>query len=248
MEKLVCILLLNSIIAFGQKPGRVDLEFVHKFENELISFDTTYFNDHNEDLRFSTINYFVSNISLIRSDGTEYIYPQDSSYFLVKHSKMDDQRQFSLNDIPPGEYIKLKFVIGVDSLRNTMSIEHRKGALDMGGEGKGMYWIWNSGYIFFKLEGISSLAPERGKNKFSYHIGGYGGYKTRTINSIRTVELPLLKFKIHALETSKMTVSVDLERFFKGDFNLRISETPNIMWGNVSEKVADNYVKAFAIQ
>jgi len=36
----------------------------------------------------------------------------------------------------------------------------------------GMFWSWQSGYINFKIEGISPSCDTR-KNKFQFHIGGY---------------------------------------------------------------------------
>lgn len=55
-------------------------------------------------------------------------------------------------------------LLGVDSLSSISGI--KSGALD---PRNGMYWTWNSGYIFFKLEGrINGKA-------FIWHIGGYSG-------------------------------------------------------------------------
>ena len=43
------------------------------------------------------------------------------------------------------------------------------GALD---PSNGMFWSWQSGYINFKIEGLSPSCVTR-KNKFQFHIGGY---------------------------------------------------------------------------
>ena len=68
----------------------------------------------------------------------------------------------------------------VDSLRNTMSIDKWKGVLDPGGSmmEDGMYWAWESGFIFLKMEGTSSKASTA-NGKFYYHIGLYGGMNLR---------------------------------------------------------------------
>jgi hypothetical protein len=62
-----------------------------------------------------------------------------------------------------------------------------------------MYWTWQSGYINFKLEGISSLCPAR-KNKFYWHIGGY----SPPFNILRQV----------ALKTNGK-ISIQLEQLFE---------------------------------
>ena len=47
-----------------------------------------------------------------------------------------------------------------------------------------MFWAWNTGYIFLKLEGRSSFSKLPG-NIFEYHIGGYKSPS----NCIRTISL-----------------------------------------------------------
>ena len=65
-----------------------------------------------------------------------------------------------------------------------MDVSQRTGVLDPSGAGADMYWTWNSGYIFFKMEGTSPAATGMG-NSFMYHIGGFGGYSAPTINNIK---------------------------------------------------------------
>ena len=62
----------------------VILKFNIFFNNEPLSFDKTYTNIYGEQLSFRTLNYFISKIKLALKDGSEYIVPPDSSYFLVK--------------------------------------------------------------------------------------------------------------------------------------------------------------------
>lgn len=232
-------------LAYSQKSESLHLNFNHLFNGENITFDSTYFNVHGEDVKFSTINYFISNISLVGLDGSSYIVPQDSSYFILRHTPEIDQRTIILKDIPAGEYTSIRFMIGVDSLRNTMSIEKRTGSLDIGDGARGMYWVWNSGYIFFKLEGLSSVSTEKMKNRFTYHIGGYGGYRTKTINSVRERELKFSPFLLDKGKVVNLEVNVNLDKFFTGLYDLRIKEKPNVMWGQESEKIADNFKEAF---
>lgn len=63
----------------------------------------------------------------------------------------------------------VRFLFGVDSLTSVSGAFG--GALD---PTRGMYWTWQSGYIFLKLEGWSPASPGR-KNEFHLHVGGYAG-------------------------------------------------------------------------
>lgn len=61
----------------------------------------------------------------------------------------------------------LTFMLGVDSLTNVSGAF--SGDLD---PIKGMYWVWNSGYINLKLEGSSPVSPYP-SHAFELHLGGY---------------------------------------------------------------------------
>ncbi len=246
--KRIIILWSLCIVAqagYAQKTGNVEISFHHLFNGQEVTFDKTYTNVHGEDMKFTTINYFLSNISLQRKDSTWYDIPQDSAYFIVRYTPEKDLRKIMLMNIPEEQYTGIRFVIGVDSLRNTLGIEHRTGNLDVGAAARGMYWVWNSGYIFFKLEGTSSASTEKMKYRFTYHIGGFGGYRTRTINSIRMKELGFDPFNVSSESLIKLGVNVNLDKFFYGHYDLKISEKPNVMWGAEAEKIADNYREVF---
>lgn len=58
-------------------------------------------------------------------------------------------------------------MIGVDSLRNVSGAQ--TGALDPSND---MFWDWNTGYIFFKLEGRYGTASIEDA-EYSIHVGGF---------------------------------------------------------------------------
>ena len=161
----------------------------------------TYNNASGEAFTVSLAQYYISNIKLRKADGTEYVVNQDSSYFLIKEN--EPHTRFARFKVPVGNYHQVSFIVGVDSLRSTMDITRRTGVLDpAGGMDDGMYWGWNSGYIFLKLEGTSDMAPvdPSGHRKYRFHIGGFGGYSAPTINNIKTIILPLQVLPRHVQE------------------------------------------------
>jgi hypothetical protein len=70
-----------------------------------------------------------------------------------------------LEGIPAGDYNRVDFLIGVDSLRNFSGLQ--TGALN---PSNGMFWSWSTGYIFVRVEGTS---PQSETGLFMYHLGGY---------------------------------------------------------------------------
>jgi len=210
---------------------------------------TTYTNAAGEPYTVSLLEYYISNIKVKKADGTEYTVPQDSSYFLIREG--DPARSEALVHVPEGDYTQLTFTIGVDSLRSTMDISRRTGVLDPASSASdGMYWDWNSGYIFFKMEGLSDAAPPdgSGQRKFRYHIGGYGGYDAPTINNIRTVTLDLTErgvAQVRKNRKSNIHLLVDIGKVLGGSTIVSIAQHPTVMFSDFSVLIADNYASMF---
>lgn len=215
-----------------------------------------YTNASGEKFTISLLQYFISNIKVSTTAGKTYTLNPDSSYFLI--SGADKATRFAKIRVPEGDYNKLTFTLGVDSLRSTMPIDKRTGVLDPaagGGHDAGsMYWGWNAGYIFFRFEGNSSVifddvnGDPTGKKQFKYHIGGFGGYTAPTINNIKTVTLDLTAAgiaKVRKDRQSNVHLFVDVMKVFNGKNSFKIAEHPNVMFSDYSVNVAGNLAELF---
>ena len=210
---------------------------------DLILNTGNYTNASGESFNVTKLKYYVSNFKLTNVDGTEYVVPQDSCYFLIDES--DEDTHEPIVRIPEGEYKTLTFTIGVDSLRNTKDISQRIGVLDPTGAGADMYWSWNSGYIFFKMEGTS---PASMMGDYMYHIGLFGGMTSPTINNIKTITLDLTARGTPKVKTGKETnihLMVDILKLFNGTTNFSIADYPMVMVDPFSATIANNYVSMF---
>ena len=232
------------------ETGKMAIEFDNIVGNKNLVLDGfTYANTAGESFKISKFNYFISNIKLTHENGNIYTVPQDSSYFLVKEDTKASQI-ITLNHVPSGTYKYLEFMIGIDSLRNTMDVKKRTGVLDPA-NGEGMDWAWNSGYIFTKLEGtFTTLADSTGD--FKYHVGLYGGYIEPTVNNTRIVKIPFgeLKAAVSASKTPQVHLMVDVLKFLNGSgTNLQFKDNSSIMGANqsLSKMVADNYAQMFTV-
>jgi hypothetical protein len=237
-------ILLSSVQLYAQD---LKISFDNTFNNEPLSFGKTYITPLGDTVSFTTLNYFISNIKLVNQDGVVYTVPQDSSYYLLKHSDGTGQ-SIILNNVPAGVYKKLTFTIGVDSVRNTLDVSRRTGALDVGAAARGMYWVWNSGYIFFKLEGKTVSAVDSLNKYFRYHIGGYGGYDKKTINNIKVKTLALQNVNIKKGQDATISIQVAIDRFFNSITPIKVFEHPSVMWGQFSVLIADNYATIFEVK
>ncbi|GGH63621.1 hypothetical protein HNQ91_002483 [Filimonas zeae] len=207
-----------------------------------------YKNAVGETFSVNLLKYFISNIKVTTSAGTTYTVNPDSSYFLVNESEA--ATRFANIKVPEGEYSKLSFVLGVDSLRSTMDISKRTGVLDPTGGMDGMYWTWNSGYIFFKMEGASSAVPATvdANQKFRFHVGGFGGYSAPTINNIKTINVDLTAGGVAKVRTGRnanIHLLVDIMKVFNGTTNVSLANNSQIMFSTYSLNVANNYAAMF---
>ncbi len=252
--KRILIFIFSTVILFAsckkdEAPKynpNVKAELSVEFDNVAGSSDLqlntgTYTNAAGESFNVTKLKYYVSNFVLTNTDGSVFTVPQDSCYFLIDES--DASTHQPILKVPEGEYKTLSFMIGVDSLRNTMDISKRTGVLDPTTTAADMYWSWNSGYIFFKMEGTSP-AITGASDEFQYHIGGFGGYSTATTNNLKTITLDLTQRGIPEVKTGKETnvhLFVDVLQALNGSTNMSFANIAMIHSPTPGEPVANNY-------
>jgi hypothetical protein len=144
----------------------VSIEFVNEMNGSALVFNKYYLTPNGDSLSVYGFAYYISNVVLTREDNGTHKVPE--SYFIVRHPA---QRVMVLKNVPAARYKSVSFTLGVDSARNTSGAQ--TGGLDPVYAGD-MYWNWNSGYVFFKLEGTSPQSGDPSRN-VGFHIGGYGG-------------------------------------------------------------------------
>lgn len=231
--------------------GRINIIFENRMGDQpLIMHSGHYKNAIGEDLTVSLFNYYISNIELLRSNGSVYTVPRDSSYFLIRGE--DSLHQIVLNNIPAGAYNGIRFTLGIDSLKSASPVAERTGVLDPAGVGAGMYWSWHSGYIFVKMEGVSPVATSSDK-KYRYHIGGFGGYSKPMFNNIKRIELPfpdgvkLMVRSSHKATIPQINMYVDALKVLDGPMNISIAAKTTVMVHPFSVNIANNYASMFTV-
>ena len=231
------------------QKGKMMLHFDNRAgADDLVLNTGTYSNALGQSFNISKFNYYISNVVLLNSDGSKYTGPQNNSYFLVEESD-ETTADVELSDIPEGNYSGVSFVIGVDSNRNTLPVSERTGALDPTAAGQDMYWSWNSGYIFLKMEGMYDSVSTM--KMFMYHIGGYGGYSSPTINNIKNVTLSFngTNAEVRKAKTSgpEAHLYVDALKVLNGITNVDFFANPMVMFNAYSVNIANNYSSMISV-
>lgn len=239
MKHLFCILFLFSTVIQGnaarpprQTKGSILLKFSNVVNEQALRLNDSshlYYNANGDDFYITTFKYYISNIILTRMNGDTVHIPD--SYFLINAADPGSLSQ-ELTNVPAGKYKTIAFTIGVDSLRNFSGAQ--SGCLD---PARGMFWTWKSGYIFVKMEGVSSKSTSK-KNKLVYHIGG----AIAPENTIRVFSQSLpSKLKIKEGKAAEIDITANAASLFSGNTTVKFSELSFTMGGPKSVIIADNY-------
>ena len=218
---------------FSQK-AKVHIQFTNYAGNVILQLDSTYKNAIGQDFTVANFKYYIGNICLKQADGKNYTI-QD--YFLI-NEREEDSKQITLNDVPEGNYTSLEFIVGVDSLHNCSGLQ--QGALD---PTNGMFWAWNTGYVFLKLEGQAPASKSVG-NVFEYHIGGY----KKPTNSLRKITLSFKSDKIASSSAPlSLSIKADALEVLKTPTTIDFSKLPSVTDTRNASIIANNYVDMFSL-
>ncbi|MBS1730945.1 MAG: hypothetical protein JSS67_09255 [Bacteroidetes bacterium] len=226
---LFYITIANHLFCQVKDPKIFTLQFLNRIGNDTLQLNKIYTNTLGENFSISSCRYYISNIVL--EDKKNNLKEEFSDqYFLVDQADRASQTILLTSSLK--EVTNIRFMIGIDSIKNVQGVQ--EGVLD---PAKGMFWVWNSGYIMAKLEGNSTLikAP---RHAFSLHIGGF----RQGENTARTV---LLEFK-KGCDT--IQILADINHWFNSRYKLPLQENyfcheP----GNLAMKYADNYSTMFSV-
>lgn len=210
-----------------------------RFQNEvgdlpLIIDSVNYKNELNQDFTISKFKFYISNVSFENTNGAQ---TAPSTSFLIDQ---EDSLSLSTNSIsiPSGIYSSIEFILGVDSLHNVSGAQN--GALDVVNT---MFWTWNSGYIFMKLEGNSSFSNSPG-HFFEYHIGGF----KEPYNAIRKIKLTFDQpVEISKHKLTDILINVNVLEILQHPNSIDFSKNSSIVEPFQSKIVSDNYEDIFSI-
>jgi hypothetical protein len=116
-----------------------------------------------------------------------------------------------------------------------------------------MYWSWNAGYIFVKVEGTSPQAPVNagtGARTFQYHTGLFGGKDSPTLNNLKRVSISTTTESARVregVEAPEFHLYVDILEQFTSPTNINVATNPTSHAGPYSATVAANYADMFRL-
>jgi hypothetical protein len=220
--------------------GKITIKLTNFMYNRPIRFNERRSND--ERITISKLQYYLSNFKFIRADGSEFVYPKDKSYFLIKEENQQLPIVLNFEEVPAGDYIGFSFLVGVDALKSTSPIDQRTGVLNP--TNNEMYWSNEQGYIFFKLEGRLVSQDLNSYVDYRFHIGGYGGQTNPSINNLQTITLYTQPEVAQVRKDLSPTIIIgaDISKVYN---QIDIKATPDILFTPNSLKISENYSQMF---
>jgi len=226
---LMCLGLL-PVAGFVTQPSHtITIRFRHKIgARELQLFNETYTNPFGEPMTIIRFKYYISHVSINEKELS-------SETFLINEADTVSKILVFTTDVSSPQ--TLSFVIGVDSLLNVSGVQ--TGALD---PLNGLFWTWNSGYIFAKMEGKSdsSHAPA---HAFNWDVGGFRS----PYNASRKVQLTIPAAVTNAADPV-IVIEADLLKWFNAKHTITIAQSPLCHQpGKLAMQLADNYSTMFTV-
>jgi len=227
---LVCLIAGCFLFMGNREDKQLIISFHHFIGQQPLVLDDTATNIFNEKMVVRKFKYYISNVVLTTIDGKKHTLP--NSYFLIDEA--DSLSKTIALPHPNKSISNITFMLGVDSIHNCSGIQ--SGSLD---PMHGMFWTWNTGYIFAKLEGHAPLA-NTAAHSFTFHIGGFKNGE----NAIKTIQIPIRENNA----TSAIHIKADINAWFNGYEAITIAKNPICHSpGKLALRFANNYAQMFSI-
>lgn len=215
----------NAFLKVNVKP---------KFNGELISFDSVYHNVMGYRVMFTKIKFYMTYAKV--GDGTIW----EDAYSVAQYDYSNSIELFT-TDVTPGSYSEIKFNIGVDSVRNHSDPASYPSDNPLNiVTSSGMYWTWNSGYIFVIIEGLydtDSLGSGTPPNTFTYHLG---------MDDYLRVNTQVLNLNLEEKITQTVNYELNLDKFFYNNNDTLDIDTNPVIHSlpaqlTITEMLSDNF-------
>ena len=227
-----------------QGNGKITLQFENYVGEEKLTLGADAnaakaYTSNGQTLKFSEVKYVITNIVLVKADGTKVAYHTedlDKGGFLINQENTTSLSPI-LSEIPEGDYKGIEFGLGVKRELNNLSLQDKfPNFYRLTGSFKQaqiMHWEWANGYRFVKLEGWYSNATAT-NDTLSIHMGSaFKGTKVvgedKKVKEIKDEYLNVDRdaFRFISLDfpktlsvkkgaTAKVTIKADLDKLVNG--------------------------------
>jgi hypothetical protein len=221
------ILLLSMMVACGkvsEKPVAPVFVFNHQVNgNNLQKSALVYTNAAGNNYQVDELQYFISDITIKTSDGTELQVTDDNSVHYVDIDIPATLEWVTSKRLKVGFYDSISFLVGINDAKN-------KSGLFPNPPERDMFWpeMMGGGYHYIKMNG-KWMAANDTLQPFNLHLGMAMDMGSAVHNFVK-VTLPL---KVQAGTLSNtFTIVMDIEKWFS---------SPNVWdWNSIGGQIMQN--------
>jgi hypothetical protein len=235
----------KSPLITKNSTGKVNLVFKACIDRSVFSQDSCYTTPKGDTFSVHKIKFFVSEVALSSAANSESKPVTDklfNSTFLVDLSTGEaDTISLQFNS---GEFSDLRFAVGVPRELNHQDPSSAPPPLDLGNQD--MFWEWNSGYIFFLLDG---KIKARSEHLLHLAIGNDSRWMPFSFGNLFDRE-PLLR--VNSSKPSTIVITVDLWLLFlNGDgspYSFSTVDHTVVHNGHQADVLRNNLLRAVRVE
>ena len=220
LSLIITVFAISSCCTGNPEPeypsGKLEIEFTHNIDELPIIYDSMmYINEAGNQYLVSEIQYFISDVTLQRKDGSKVLLDSWEDIHYIDTDIPETWTYYFKDEIQPGDFNKLSFTFGINEEKNNslMFVNPPKSF---------MFWPENlgGGYHYMKLNGkwineLEQVSP------YNFHLGigqiyhSFPDSITGFVQNYFTVELPERAIKITDNETTTLQIVMNVENWFR---------------------------------
>jgi cytochrome c peroxidase len=242
------ILLLATAIALSTAAADLQVKFIPQFNGEPLAFDALRNQTGaGQKISVTRLDFLASDISLRRADG---IWIGKTNWFAFISAR-DGKTNFTLENIPGGNYGAIRFQIGLPPQINHADAAQWPPEHPLNPQVNNLYWSWSHEYVFLALEGIWSApvpAAVRGVPASNTNVLRGFSYHLATDRELMTVELPVA---LDLNSSREVQVGLDIGKIFTAPNKIALSDSTDTSHSRTNDLLAaqlrQNVENAFTV-
>lgn len=246
MKNILLFVLLALAVASCKKEddtpthGDLRVRFTLNYDNQPLVFNETVPYDYNTFLKFTKLEFFLSDIQIRGAQGTTRLADLSLLDFSQSNNTLGGATgglALDINDVAAGEYTGIEFGVGLRPDLNATLPASYPSSHPMSDLSR--YWAgWNS-YIFQKIEGkFDTLQLGDFAGGFTYHTGMDTFYRNVALNK---------NFKIDGnIAVNEIVVSFDVKSALRKDGQALNVKVDNLAHGPGSIDIIGNIVNSYS--
>lgn len=189
---LLCLFVLGAL---NLTAATLEIQITPKFSGaDLQPASFRYQTSAGETFSITRVSYLLSDFALQRTDGS-WLEFSNSVAWLDCAQPRDS---FRLENIPPGEFCSLRFLVGLNTNLNHANPAKFPAGHPLNPDVNGLYWGWQGGYVFMALEGLWRNS--------SGELDGWAYHLARDTNTVHVA----LAVALEMTNETKLDLDLDL--------------------------------------